>query len=249
MAGKTGLARLGYGVSDPAATAAAKNVNTFARPTGRAYGGALAAGGASAALGSVATSNSSDEQPSNQSPAGTALAESGFELPSLQHLEAPLNAAITGWLQQYQPNLGALFQVTGLKPLQLVDAIVSRLHRRGAPATSEAVNAAALDVVDSAKERAAIQSHDQLYQEGRDLSQTMVHSDMATYSNARMAIATVQLAADTLPGGMRDLIKLRAAFELDKAVFDEAIQLSEGFHPGDYFGVLVQNQSEAVRLR
>lgn len=232
----------------------AKVVST-AVPT-RAYGGSinpvttsLAAGAAAAGAGIQSATDSLGVSDTASSATAAPVTQGGIALPSLQHLEAPLNAAISQWLQENQPTVHSLFKVTGMQPLQLVDGIVQFLHNRGAQPTPAMVNQAALDVIDSAEERMQIAAPDQLYRDGEDLSQRIVHSDMQQYSNARTAIATIRLAANVLPGGIRDLIKLRAALEIDKSIFDEAVQLSYNFHPGAYLGALIQNEAEFIRIR
>lgn len=172
----------------------------------------------------------------------------GVNRPSLQHLEAPLNAAINGWLEGNQPLVSQLFKMTGLQPIDLVNAIVKRFHNSGVAPTREAVNAAALDVIDGAENRAQLITQDQIITQSAG-EEIVTNPREEHYVNLQTAVATVRLAARTLPGGIHALMQLRAALQLQPDVFVKACEATYGFNPEEVLSDRIQDASETLTLR
>lgn len=224
--------------------------------SGRPYGGTIAKGTGAAALGgaTVAMDNNSVTTTSTPEwgvPTGTNMsgsAESAFQA-SMQHLEAPLNAAITQWINDYSPNIGALLKVTGLQPTQLIDGLVKRFHRWGVQPTPANVHAAALDVVDSAEERAAIRTDDQLMTDNIDSQSTILTRNDEKFRRTIAAISVIKQASKVFPGQIHDLIAVREALQMKPEVFVAAVELGWGFNPEVYLGDQVQDDSERLYIR
>lgn len=210
--------------------------------------GSAVASGAAALAGAEGGSSS---QSSRTSGAGNTVVPSGLSgtFPSLQSLEAPLNEAISGFLEENAPLMGALLKSTGLKPTELVDNVIRTFHARGLQPTRENVQNIVIDVVDQAQEWAEITKADELYQHDIDEDNPIIANHDVKYARARAAIATIEHASAHISGGLTSLIAIRAALALKPEVFDEAVQLSHGFHPGVYLSKIVENLAEDVRLR
>lgn len=222
----------------------------------RAYGGkvagatgAAALGGATVALDTNSGFNASDSQgqPAYGTP-NSGDVESKFKA-SMQHLEAPINAAISEWLTNYSPNIAALLKMTGMEPTQLVDQVVKRFHRWGVQPSAANVHNAVLDVTDSAEERAAIRTEDQLLTGNIDEQNLVLTPNHELFRRTATAIAELRAAANCLPGGIADLIRIRAALQMKPEVFISAVQMGWGFHPEAILGDETQDNSETLLIR
>lgn len=237
-----GLKALGYNGG------ATKAVSGVFAPM-RAYGGSIATGAGAAALGTAALVTDSIVNGGNapQPAAEVKVPEGANALPSAQHLEAPLNGIITAWLEQNAPTVDALFKVTGLKPLQLVDRLVTGLFNRGVPATAENINSVALDIMDSANERAALRHDNFEHKEGQVLN--VIDPDSQAWSNTKTAVAAVETAASLFPTGIHGIIALREVLYMNPQDFDAAVRHIYLRDLNAEYGDTIQDRSQRVRVR
>lgn len=236
----SGLRALGY------TGGTGKAVTNALGPT-RAYGGRFATGAGAAALGTAALVTDSviggNEQVSTE-PAK--VPQDSASLPSLQHLEAPLNGMISAWLEQNAPTVDALFKMTGLKPTQLVDKLINGLFNRGMVATPENINSVALDILDSAPERAALR-HDN-WEHKEDAPLHVVDPNSVAWSNTRTAVATISTAAELFPTGLHGLIALREALFMNPRDFEAAVEFITQRNLSAELGNIIQDRAQRVKV-
>lgn len=233
---RRGLGSLGYGGK----TAGSGNVD----PT---FGGRVVLGAGAAALGASALdTDSSNSGKDSSHDANFQVPADAKSLPSAQHLEAPLNGMISAWLEQNAPIVDALFKITGLKPTQLIDRLVTGVLNRGVAATPENINSVALDIIDSAPERVALRHDNWEHKQGEKMH--VIDPSSESWSNTRTAVAIIETASALFPTGIQGIIALREALFMNPQDFDACVRHIHLRDMNAEYGNVIEDRSERVRV-
>lgn len=216
-------------------------------------GGAAAGTAASTAFDAVNSNDNSSNSPEGGMPVQQLLnlmkeLSSDKTGASLESLKAPLNAAIMGWLQSNASVVNDFFSITGLKPTDMIDKIVSGFRNRNAGASLSNVNDTMLAILETSKERAALKSDEHEFKAGYEERVGTTLGTLDQWENLATGVATLRLAAESIPGGVRSLLALREALEMEKPFFNECFRRVYGYDPEAWVGSAIDNYQSRVAL-
>lgn len=153
---------------------------------------------------------------------------------SVEFLKAPLNAAITGWLQSNAQVVNDFFAITGMQPTDMIDKIVSGFRNwRGGSHISN-VNDQMLSIIETNKERAALKSDEHEFKAGYESRVRDTLGGPDQWENLATGVAILELAADSLPGGIQSLLAIREALEMEKGFFNTVFERRYGYSPEEW---------------
>lgn len=167
---------------------------------------------------------------------------------SIEHLKAPLNAAIVGWLQSNAPLVNEFFAITGKQPTDMVDTIVSAFRNRNAGASIGTVDDVMMSVLETSKERQALKRDEFEFQPGYEGKVNDTLGSRVQWENVATAAATLDLAAGALPGGIRALLAIREALEMEKGFFNEIFERVYGYSPEEYVASAIDERQSRISL-
>lgn len=216
----------------------------------------LAAGAAAGALAAGAGLSTLNNSTGSTEPAATTadlikMLKSGSSDStgsSIEFLKGPLNAAVMGWLSSNAPMVDDLFKVTGLKPTDVIDKFVSAVRNLGNVSSVGAINDALTGVVETAKERVALKDDRYEFNAGYESKVNDVLGSREQWENQATGVATLQLIHENIPGGIRTVLLLREALEMEKPFFNELFTRTFGYDPDLYVGELIDNNQALARV-
>lgn len=167
---------------------------------------------------------------------------------SIEHLKAPLNAAITGWLQSNAPLVNQFFAITGKQPTDMVDSIVSAFRNHNAGASISNVDDVMMGVLETANERANLKGDEHEFKPGYEERVSDTLGTKTQWENVAAGVAILKLAQEALPGGIRSLLAIREALEMEKGFFNEVFERLYGYNPEAYVSSQIDNYQSRVAL-